>query len=92
MRTDLRIAGPRGATVKFRYDDFELEAVIGETVAAALFAAGRRGFSVNPVDGSPRGLFCASGICQECAVLIDGRVREACRVRVREGLIVRSRR
>jgi succinate dehydrogenase/fumarate reductase-like Fe-S protein len=92
MSTGLRIAGSRDATVKFRYDDLELEAVMGETVAAALLAAGKRGFAVNPADGSPRGLFCASGLCQECAVVIEGRIREACRVRVSEGLRVRSRR
>jgi hypothetical protein len=70
----------------------ELEAAAGETVAAALLAAGQGGFSRHPIDGSPRGLFCASGVCQECCVVIDGCIVESCRFRVREGLVVRSRR
>jgi predicted molibdopterin-dependent oxidoreductase YjgC len=91
MSSKLRIAAADGGMVTFRYDDMELEAVPGETVAAALIAVGKRDFSRNPVDGSPRGVFCASGICQECCVVIDGRLVEGCRVRVREGLVVRSR-
>lgn len=43
----------------------------GQTVAAALLAAGRRTFRSAP-DGSPRGVFCGMGVCFECLVTIDG--------------------
>jgi predicted molibdopterin-dependent oxidoreductase YjgC len=92
MSNGLRIGGSGVATIRFRYDEIEIEAVAGDTVAAAMLAAGRSGFARHPVDGAARGLFCASGVCQECCVVIDGRIVEACRVRVREGMAVRSRR
>jgi len=33
-------------------------------------------------------VFCAMGSCQECLVLVDGTKVEACRARVREGMVV----
>jgi predicted molibdopterin-dependent oxidoreductase YjgC len=92
MTADLRIKGSRGPVLRFGFDGAEVEAFAGETVAVALLASGIPGFAVNPADGTPRGMFCAMGVCQECAVLIDGQVQEACRVLVRDGLDVRSRR
>lgn len=75
---DLRIRGARGAKVRFRFDGREVEAFAGESIAAALLA-----------NGIHSGLFCAMGLCQACAVLVDGRRVEACRHRVAEGLEVR---
>jgi D-hydroxyproline dehydrogenase subunit gamma len=86
----LRMAGARLPAVRFRFDGVEVQAFEGESIAVALLAAGTRGFGRNRVSGAARGIFCAMGQCQECAVLIDGRVEEACRVLVRAGLDVRS--
>jgi predicted molibdopterin-dependent oxidoreductase YjgC len=90
---DLRIGKgvTRGAPARFRFDGAEIAAVAGESVAAALLAAGIRTLGRAPGDGGPRGMFCAMGSCQECVVLIGGRLVEACRVPVHDGLVVASR-
>lgn len=60
----------------------------GESVAAALFAAGVRRLRESPRSGQARGLFCMMGSCQECVVLVDGRRVPACRTPARDGLVV----
>lgn len=82
------IHAPRGTTVSFRFDGAPMTGYAGETVAASLLAAGLRVLGHNPEDGSPRGLFCAMGVCQECVVLVDGTRVEACRTIVRDGMVV----
>jgi predicted molibdopterin-dependent oxidoreductase YjgC len=49
----------------------------GESIAAALEAAGIVSFGPNPA-GGPTRYFCGIGSCQCCLVRIDGCVREAC--------------
>jgi hypothetical protein len=90
MTGDLRIKAARGPTLRFLFDGETVEAFAGETIAVALLAAGFPGFAVNPSDGTPRGLFCAMGTCQECTIFIDGQAREACRTVAGEDMIVRS--
>ena len=60
----------------------------GESVAAALLAAGILHLRNSPRGGAPRGAFCLTGVCQECVLEIDGRVVPACQVAVRAGLPV----
>lgn len=62
----------RGPTFTFRFDGDPVVAHSGETVAAALLAAGHRELRRTRVDGSPRGLFCAIGTCFDCLVTVDG--------------------
>ena len=91
---DLRIGGSveRGASVSFSFDGRQVEAFSAETVAAALWASGIRGWPADESYGPPaRTLFCAMGVCQQCAVWIDGVRVEACRTQVRDKLDVRSR-
>jgi D-hydroxyproline dehydrogenase subunit gamma len=93
-RTDLRIHDgvARGVAIRFRFDGDELDAFAGESVAAALWASGIRGWSTAGAEGPPaRTVFCAMGVCQQCAVWIDGVRVEACRTPVRAGLDVRTR-
>jgi predicted molibdopterin-dependent oxidoreductase YjgC len=60
----------------------------GQTVAAALLAAGRRIFRHTP-SGAPRGLFCGMGVCFDCLVTIDGlRDQRACMTPARPGMHV----
>jgi hypothetical protein len=89
---DLHIgsASGRGNCVQFQFDDQPVRAYEGETVAMALWAAGVRQLRTSPVQNGPRGVFCGMGVCQECAVLVDGRRAEACNTIVRDGLSVRS--
>jgi len=94
-KADLRIRDgvARGAAIRFRFDGRELGAHEGESVAAALWAFGIRGWSTEGIEGPPgRTVFCAMGVCQQCAVWIDGVRVEACRTPVRAGLDVRTRR
>lgn len=76
--------------VRFTFDGVPLTASEGETLAAALYAQGRRTLRVSRDDGGARGAFCFMGVCQECVVSIDDRLAEACRTPVRDGLIVES--
>jgi sarcosine oxidase subunit alpha len=82
--SDLRI-GARGARVAIYFDDTRIEAYEGETVSTALWAHGIRGWN------GGRAYFCAMGVCQQCAVWVDGARTEACRTLVRDRLRVRSR-
>ena len=96
--TDLRVphhrdaAGVRrGEGFSFRFDDREIQAYHGETVGAALTAAGITAFRVTRRQGRPRGLFCGIGICFDCLVEIDGRANQrACLAPARPGAVVKT--
>lgn len=60
----------------------------GQTVAAALIAAGRPVFRRMP-SGAPRGVFCGMGVCFDCLVTVDGLAdQRACITPVRPGMRV----
>ena len=82
----------RGRKISFSFDGREIEAYEGETIAAALHAAGVRVLS-RTRSGAPRGLFCAIGKCSSCLMTVDGipNVR-TCITPVREGMVVESQR
>ncbi len=92
MPDDLRIPGSTEGrrSFRFQFDGGPVLAYEGDTVAAALLAAGIRVTGHAPGRDGPQGLFCAMGICQECVVLVDGGVTEACRLLASEGLSVSS--
>lgn len=69
-------------------DGQPLMAFEGETIAAALLAAGRRSFSHSVASGAPRGIFCGIGICFDCLVTVDGYQVRACVTPVRDGMQV----
>ena len=75
--------------VTITVDDEYVDAEAGETVAAALLAAGYFHCRTTPVSRSPRGPFCMMGVCYDCLVIIDGKPNQrACRQRVQEGMSV----
>ena len=79
----------RPETVTFRFEGREIPAVIGETVAAALWAAGEHAVRSSSVKREPRGVFCNMGICFECLVRVDGRLVRSCMTAVLgEGMVV----
>ena len=80
----------RGPPLAFTFDGAPVGGYAGESVAAALLAAGISTLRRSPRDGAPRGAFCWVGICQECTVVVDGRRRPACGTAVTEGLVVLS--
>lgn len=68
---DLRIASvSRGKPICLKVDGETVEAYEGETVHAALTAAGIRRLK-NSNSNLARGVFCGMGICYECLVTIN---------------------
>jgi len=80
----------RGPALRFLADGCSVDAFEGESVAAALFAAGRRELRRSPRDGAPRGMFCLMGSCQECLVWVGSRKLPACQVPVTPGLEIET--
>lgn len=80
-----------GAAVTLHVDGKPLTARRGQTVAAAMLAAGQRVLRRTRRAGKPRGLYCAMGICFDCVMTIDGQpgVR-ACMTKVEDGMQVTS--
>jgi predicted molibdopterin-dependent oxidoreductase YjgC len=74
------------ATITFRIDGELHQAYPGDTVAAALYAAGRRAWRRSRA-GDMRGLLCGMGVCFDCLVTVDGAANmRACQVLVRDGM------
>ena len=76
----------RRRTVAFTFDGRDVQAEAGQSIAAALLAAGIRSWRATRVEGAPRGLFCGIGVCFDCLVQVNGQdgVR-ACLAEVRDG-------
>lgn len=76
--------------VHIEFDGCEVVAERGDSVAAALLAAGVARFHDAVVSGAPRAPFCLIGQCFECLVEIDGVPnRQACMTEVVEGMRIR---
>ena len=90
--SDLRIKNRRrGKRVTIRVNGKPVSAYAGETLFAALLAAGIRTLrhSVRGQIKTARGGFCGMGVCQECRVTVDGLPdRRACMTEVRDGMEV----
>lgn len=58
----------------------------GQTIGAALHAAGIRSWRTTRHGGRPRGLFCGIGVCFDCLIVVNGRPPErACQLEARPG-------
>ncbi|MBV8192714.1 MAG: (2Fe-2S)-binding protein [Alphaproteobacteria bacterium] len=78
-----------GTAVTLTVDGTPVEARAGDSVAAALLAAGIGHCRTTPVTGAPRAPYCLMGVCFDCLVTIDGvGSRQACLVPVRDGMTV----
>ncbi|MSP04311.1 MAG: (2Fe-2S)-binding protein [Acetobacteraceae bacterium] len=85
----LRI-NPHAATLHLTFDGKDIPAAEGESIAAALLAAGFSSVREMPVSAAPRAPFCFTGICFDCLVEIDGIPnRLACMIQVSDGMIIR---
>ena len=79
-----------GPLLSFSFEGAPLTARAGDTVAAALLAAGVGRFRDTPASGAPRAPWCMMGVCFDCLVEIDGLAsRQACNTLVAEGMRVR---
>ncbi|MBM4069222.1 MAG: FAD-dependent oxidoreductase [Planctomycetes bacterium] len=62
--------GPRLSV--FTFEGREIAALAGQSIAAALYAAGVRVFSRSFKYHRPRGLLCVAGDCPNCLMRVDG--------------------
>jgi predicted molibdopterin-dependent oxidoreductase YjgC len=75
-----------GQLFNIEVDGQLIPAYHGQTIAAALMAAGRRIFR-HTWTGTPRGLFCGMGVCFDCLVAVDdGIEKRACITPARPGM------
>lgn len=73
----------------------KIPAYEGDTIATALWAAGKRVSRYSPKRCEARGLFCAIGQCSDCLMVVDGvpntrtcitEVKNGMKVEVQQGL------
>ncbi|HKL27534.1 MAG TPA: (2Fe-2S)-binding protein [Desulfuromonadales bacterium] len=75
--------------VTIEFEGTRLSVPAGETVAAAVLAAGTSHTRTTAISGQHRGPYCQMGICFECLMEIDGVPnRQACMIQVRDGMTV----
>ncbi len=78
----------RGKEIVFSVNGRSTPAHMGETIHAALMAAGYRQFRKSKTH-QPRGVFCGMGVCHECLVTVNnGPTQRACVTVVEEGMEV----
>ncbi len=71
MRIEDGTTSNAGQEIGFTFNGRALTGRPGETIAAAVIAAGEHGFRIAR-DDTRRGMFCGMGVCQECLVVADG--------------------
>ncbi|WP_172381910.1 (2Fe-2S)-binding protein [Streptomyces sp. MNP-20] len=82
---DLVGAAP-DAAFEISFDGRPVPVLPGQSVAAALWAAGVLAWRTTRVGGRPRGAFCGIGQCHDCLATINSRPnRRACLVPARPG-------
>jgi thioredoxin reductase len=81
---------PNARRITFGFDGQPIEALEGETVGAALSAAGIVTLR-HTRSGAPRGIHCGMGACFDCVVTVDGRIgQRACMTPAADGMQVAS--
>lgn len=69
----------RAAAFEFSFEGQPIKAYPGETIGAALMAAGSATFRTTRQTEKPRGIFCGIGICYDCLIMVNGQPnRRAC--------------
>ncbi|AGP56403.1 hypothetical protein M271_24545 [Streptomyces rapamycinicus NRRL 5491] len=72
---------------RLTFDGTTVTALPGQSVGAALVAAGIVAWRTTRREGGPRGLFCGIGVCFDCLITVDGRPgQRACLVPARDGM------
>jgi predicted molibdopterin-dependent oxidoreductase YjgC len=76
--------------IPFTFDGEAMTALPGDTIAAALYAAGVRAWRRSRA-GDNRGLFCGIGVCFDCLVTVNGLPdQRACQTLVFPGMVVET--
>jgi len=74
--------------VNITFEGKLLEVPAGETVIAAVMAAGAGYNRTSPISGAHRAPYCQMGVCFECLMEIDGIPnQQACMIQVRDGMV-----
>ena len=85
-----RLPDDNRSVIALSVDGKQIQAREGDSVAAALLAAGISLSRTTPVTESPRAPYCMMGVCFECLVEVDGQANaQACLLSVRSGMRVR---
>ncbi len=88
MRLSHRNIRLAGRSIALTFDGHPIQAIEGETIAAALSAAGIVTYRQTQ-SGAPRGLHCGIGACWDCVVTIDGRIgQRACLTKAVDGMTI----
>jgi predicted molibdopterin-dependent oxidoreductase YjgC len=86
-----RLPEAQGTAVAVMIDGEPFNAREGDSVAAALLAAGRTHCRETPVSGAKRAPYCLMGVCFDCLVTVDGvGSRQGCMVRVQDGMRIET--
>lgn len=86
-----RTRADRRKTISILVDGEPIDVWQGDDLATALGLHGRMQLRNSPTGQTPRGAFCFMGVCQECAIYIDGTLRQACLTRAEPGMSVELR-
>ncbi len=76
--------------VVFTFNGDSMKGFSGEMISSSLFANGIKEFSLHNRDNAPQGIFCASGQCSQCTVMVDGMPLKSCVTPLREGMDIRT--
>jgi len=79
----------RGKEVTIFFEGEPIRAFEGESLAAAIYAAGIDVFRTTLKYGRPRGPFCMVGKCGSCMVEVNGEVVRSCITPVKDGMKVK---
>jgi len=83
----------RGEKITFLFNGQVIESYSGETIAAALHAAGIRELAKSPRLHRARGLFCAIGHCSSCLMVVNGQPNiRVCVTKALPGMVVETQR
>lgn len=81
----------RGKEINFTFNGRPMKGYEGETIAAALHAAGVKELAKSQEKHRPRGFYCAIGNCASCQMIVDGEPNvRTCITLLREGMIVET--
>ena len=81
----------RGKEINFTFNGQPMKGCEGETIAAALHAAGVKVLAKSPEKHRPRGFYCAIGNCASCQMTVDGEPNvRTCITLLREGMKVET--
>ncbi len=78
-------------SLAFTFNGVRIEAIEGQTIAAALLASEVNVLRKTRLKNEPRSIFCGIGICWDCVVTVNGVTNQrSCLIDVVEGMVVSS--